>query len=236
MMIAAVVLTTACSKNDDEPIIEPGPNQMTMTTQQSNVAILMRGYGTMTIDWGDKTEIETYSLIASVAQTYTHTYSGSTIHTIIITGDNITFLECPDNGLTKLNISKNLALTELRCERNPLKNLDVRSNSALIGLDCFDNELSILDVSKNTEIIALNCNNNQLTKLDLSNNSKMVGMSCNNNKLTSEALNVMFGTLHNNIHPQWPVKIIHIGGNPGTDHCEISIAENKGWLVNMNVW
>jgi len=233
MMIAAVVLTTACNKNGDEPIIEPGPNQMIMTTQQSNVIIIMAGSGTVTIDWGDKMEIETYPLLDFNDfgwQNYNHIFSGSSIHTITITGNNITRFACLSTGTTQMDFSRNPELTVMSCGDNLLKSLDVSSNTKLMALDCFGNFLTNLDVSKNTELGYLNFRNNQLTKLDVSTNSNLMTLHCRDNLLTAEALNAMFETLHDIMFPG-RTKIIYIGANPGTNDCNRSIAENKGWIV-----
>jgi len=226
-LMAAIVLTTACNKDEDH---DTGPNPMTMTTQLSNVSISLRGTETATIDWGDKTEIETYSLSES-GQTYTHVYSGSSIRNITITGNNVMSLNISEQGITKLDVSRNPALTRLISGRNPLKRLDVRNNTALTILDCYVNELTELDLSNNTELTEFNCHSNYLTKLDLSNNIKLWVLNCEDNKLTSQSLNEMFGTLHNYFLER--SKIAYIAGNSGTNDCDGSIAENKGWYVSL---
>jgi len=233
MMVVAIVLTTACNKDDDEPIIEPGPNQITITAQNVNMTISVAGSGTMTIDWGDQTEIETVALrdyYQDGWQSYTHAYSGNFMHTITLTGDNIEYLECNHQNILVLDVSKSPSLTELHCGWNLLTGLDVSRNTALTGLYCNINYLTDLDVSKNTELYYLACHTNQLTKLDVSANSKLRILYCENNQLTSEALNAMFGTLHDNAITGF-TKVVGITDNPGTNDCNASIAENKGWSV-----
>jgi hypothetical protein len=62
-------------------------------------------------------------------------------------------------------------------------------------------------------------------------------LGCGNNNFSSFALNTLFGTLHSNtITPPFyfsnkDTKEVSIGGNFGSDGCDISIAENKGWKV-----
>jgi len=235
MMMAAVVLTTACNSdkdNEHEIEIVPGPNQMIMTTKQSTVNVSLIGPGEVTIDWGDNTEIENSTLLQGIVyQTFTHNYSVSSIHTIIITGKNITRMKCFYNELSKLDISQNKALLWLECDNNQLESLDISHNTELSTLYCNMNQLKNLDVSGNIELVQMDCSNNQLLKLDFSKNPNLVAMACNYNELSSEALNAMFETLHNNIHPRIPLKIVHVGNNPGTDDCDISIAVNKGWAV-----
>ena len=48
-------------------------------------------------------------------------------------------LNCNNNELTELDISKNTALTELNCGSNQLKSLDVSKNTALTYLYCYGN-------------------------------------------------------------------------------------------------
>ena len=74
----------------------------------------------------------------------------------------LTELNCSDNSLKSLDVSKNTALTELYCGRNSLTSLDVSKNTALRELRCFDNSLKSLDVSKNTALTVFRCWGNQI--------------------------------------------------------------------------
>ena len=86
------------------------------------------------------------------------------------------------------------------------------------GLDCYYNNLTSLNVSKNTA----------LTYLD-----------CFGNELTSSALNQIFEDLpqgktwteKDNGNEREMQSTIEIRSNPGTEDCDKSIAENKGWKV-----
>ena len=97
----------------------------------------------------------------------------------------LTYLDCYGNQLTSLDVSKNTALTYLDCGRNQLTSLDVSKNTALTELDCRSNQLTKLDVSKNTALTTLYCWDNQLTKLDVSKNTALTDLACYNNQLTS---------------------------------------------------
>ena len=68
-------------------------------------------------------------------------------------------LYCYSNQLTKLDVSKNTALTDLHCKDNQLTTLDVSKNTALTDLDCRKNQLTSLDVS-NTNMDELDCDDN----------------------------------------------------------------------------
>ncbi len=110
----------------------------------------------------------------------------------------LTYLNCQNNKLTSLDISKNTALTTLWCDTNKLPSLDVSNNTALTRLYCYRNQLTSLDVSKNTALKELRCNNNQLPSLDVSKNTALTILYCNDNQLTSldvsknTALTVLF--------------------------------------------
>ena len=97
----------------------------------------------------------------------------------------LTKLYCEFNQLTSLDLSKNTALTELNCQVNQLTSLDLSKNTALTKLDCALNPLTSLDVSNNTALTYLDCNYNQLTSLDLSQNTALTKLGCHDNQLTS---------------------------------------------------
>ena len=94
-------------------------------------------------------------------------------------------LNCANNRLTELDISKNTHLKFLSCSNNQLTTLEVGKNNALVDLHCSSNLLTALEVSKNTALKKLSCQNNQLTALDVTNNNELVDLSCYNNQLTT---------------------------------------------------
>ena len=97
----------------------------------------------------------------------------------------LTYLDCYENQLTALDVSKNTALTWLSCNSNQLTALDVSKNTALTHLECSYNRLTALDVSKNTALTWLECSNNQLTALDVSKNTALERLFCSKNQLTA---------------------------------------------------
>ncbi|MFA6883760.1 MAG: leucine-rich repeat domain-containing protein, partial [Paludibacteraceae bacterium] len=54
-------------------------------------------------------------------------------------------------------------LTKLDCRNNSISTLDVSKNTALTTLDCSYNSISTLDVSKNTALTTLVCSFNSLS-------------------------------------------------------------------------
>jgi Leucine-rich repeat (LRR) protein len=96
----------------------------------------------------------------------------------------LTVLDCEDNELTTLDISKNTALVKLYCSMNYLTSLDITNNVALKRLSCYDNELTSLDVSKNTALTFLDCEENKITALDVSMCTELESLTCGDNELT----------------------------------------------------
>ena len=219
------------------------PKQMIATiqfTSDTSVNFSLTGSGTMTIDWGDGTDIETHQLISLEECnqinplispcSYRHTYYGASTCSIKITAINISNFSCSSANLTSLDVSDNSALQGLYCSNNSLTNITLGANPSLLHISCYQNLLTSLDVSKATSLTGLSCSHNQLTELDVSKNINLEQIHCLNNKLSVEALNRFFGTLHNKSVIN-NYKDINITGNPGTDNCDRSIAEKKGWTV-----
>jgi len=228
ILIVAFVLSTSCRKDD-----ETGINTMTISTYNQSVSFKMDGFGEVSIDWGDDTEIENYFLPGSQRKEFSHVYSKSTTHSITITGESITYLDCNQKGVFKLDVTKNTALAFLNCGYNKLTSLDVRKNPALKDLYCYMNQLKDLDLSKNPSLEYVSCYSNQLTKIDVSYNLKLHSLMCENNKLSAKALNDLFETLHH--FKLGRTKVVSIPENAGAADCDKTIAEDKGWRVNMNV-
>ena len=201
----------------------------------------------MNIDWGDgesESDVRQLRLVD-------HTYKSESVQTITITGKNIKYLNCSD--LTNLDVSKCPTLEDLECE-GQFTSLDLSKNTALKMLDCkaqltslnagrctalealycVGNKLTSLDVSKNTALVTLWCSGNQLTSLDVSKNVEMRDLQCQGNQLSASALNALFRTLIDNSGEGILGKRrnIQMTSNPGTDNCDRSIAENRGWVVN----
>lgn len=99
--------------------------------------------------------------------------------------ESLTSLNCSSNKLTRLDISKNLALKSLYCQQNNLPNLNVSQNVLLTVLQCYRNKLTSIDVSQNTALVFLFCAYNKLTTLDVSNNLALKNLYCYYNRLTS---------------------------------------------------
>ena len=95
------------------------------------------------------------------------------------------YLECSGNPLTSLNVSGCTALGDLICTGTPLTKLDVSGCPKLEYLSCPNNQITTLNVSKNTALTSLKCSGNQLTVLDVSGCTALGDLYCDGNQLTS---------------------------------------------------
>lgn len=98
---------------------------------------------------------------------------------------SLTNLECGYNQLTSLDVSGNTSLTSLYCYSNRLSSLNVSGSTSLTSLYCYGNRLSSLNVSDNTSLTSLRCYSNRLTSLNISGNTSLTFLNCSNNQLSS---------------------------------------------------
>ena len=110
----------------------------------------------------------------------------------------LTNLECYDNDLSSIDLSKNTVLSSLNVTGNALTELNVSGCKKLLRLYCSRNALISLDVSGCTNLFELQCHNNALTSLDLSANTRLYLLYCENNALTS--LDVSANTALTDLH------------------------------------
>jgi Leucine-rich repeat (LRR) protein len=94
-------------------------------------------------------------------------------------------LDCSQNNLTDLDVSKNLNLKYFDCSFNKLSSLDITKNEKLIQLHCLKNQLNRLDVSRNFTLELLSCSYNNLTSLNISQNFKLHILDCKFNQISS---------------------------------------------------
>lgn len=94
-------------------------------------------------------------------------------------------LDCMDNQLTTLDVTKLTNLTGLICAGNQLTTLDVTGLTNLTTLICSGNQLTALDVTGLTSLTDLECSDNQLVSLDVSTLEELKILWCHGNKMTA---------------------------------------------------
>jgi len=97
---------------------------------------------------------------------------------------------CDSNNLTSLDISKNTELNTLGCSSNCLEELNISNIPHLEILDCANNRLTELDLHNNTGLMELYCNSNKLEALDLNQNTSLLKLCCYNNVLDNIKLDI----------------------------------------------
>jgi len=216
MTVLVTFSLTACGKE------EYPSGTITLNTAKDRVGFVIRtdqNSRNLSVDWGDgkKSNVDDAIIDEFEQIWFIHEYSDITNRTIIITGV-ITHLNCNDNDLTFLDLSK---------------------IKTLVSLNCKNNKLTMLDVSANTALNLLECDFNQLTSLNVSKNKSLALLSCVGNQLSATALNDLFRSLpykRGSDYNEGESGSIYISrrnpgsaDNPGIFDCDRSIAEQKGW-------
>lgn len=88
-------------------------------------------------------------------------------------------LDCSNNELQTLDLSKNIKLEKLRCNSCSLNSLNISNSKNLQVLQCWVNKLESLDISNCPKLTTLDCYENSLTKLDISKNKELTSLDIN---------------------------------------------------------
>ena len=144
----------------------------------------------------------------------------------------LTTLDCENNRLSSLDVSKITTLKALYCSQNRLTSLDVSKNTALTMLYCYDNQLTSLDVSKNTALTALLCYDNKLTSLDLTNNKALTNLSCYLNQIGHSDMLKLVNSLPTVTNGYfYGISISSSTEKNVLAKSRVEIAQGKGWSV-----
>ena len=93
----------------------------------------------------------------------------------------LNWLNCGNNPLENIDVSKNVNLMNLFCDSTSLKELDVSKNIYLNILSCEKNQLRNIDLSKNINLYILYIEYNRLNSLDVTQNINLIKLFCENN-------------------------------------------------------
>ncbi len=99
--------------------------------------------------------------------------------------EDLKYLDCTNNNLTTINLTKNDSLRELNCANNKISLLNLEKNLKLGNLLISDNKLSSLNLTKNDSIHAIHAERNILTTLNVSKNKKLIYLNVSYNKLST---------------------------------------------------
>lgn len=114
------------------------PVKMLWVTKKDSVKIILRGTGSVAIDWSDNaTNVYSFPPIPTVPIGFqlpdyalpmvecTHNYWSSVMRIIVIYGANVTYMNCRNNQLTELDTRANSQLEQLYCDSSQLALLAV---------------------------------------------------------------------------------------------------------------
>lgn len=152
---------------------------ISLETTRSEVALRLKGTGTAKINWNDGTPVKEVKL--SMDGDEFKSKPNNNQRTITIDGNNITYLRCTDNLITKLYVSENPALQVLRCRDNKLQTLNINNLTNLKILSCAANKITSLNLLNNKKLEELRCSNNRLKMLNLTNLPNLEICSCHGN-------------------------------------------------------
>ncbi|WP_408042628.1 leucine-rich repeat domain-containing protein [Tenacibaculum litopenaei] len=96
---------------------------------------------------------------------------------------NLKRLDCAENAITKLDLSKNAQLNFLNCSDNKIEYLDLSNNPELYAINCDYNKLGTLLLGEKPALKDLYCNNNQLQSLDISGCATLTNLDASSNKM-----------------------------------------------------
>lgn len=146
---------------------------------------------------------------------------------------NATMLEVNEKGIKNLKgIEYFTSMWFLDCSDNDLQSLDISKNTALTMLACANNKLQSLDVSKNTNLGFLACYGNQLTALDLTMNTKLSELDCFLNQIKGENMDALIASLPNGTDCEF---VAVSDGDLEQNVCtgpQATAAKQKGWSLS----
>ncbi|MBR5369152.1 MAG: hypothetical protein IK138_07730, partial [Lachnospiraceae bacterium] len=91
---------------------------------------------------------------------------------------NLEELDCTNNKLESLDLSKQKGLRWLSCGLNPLKKLNLKGLNNLEGIDCFRTDLEKLNLSKLLNLKSITCKESKLTSVKLSKLPSLEELDC----------------------------------------------------------
>lgn len=129
-------------------------------------------------------------------------------------------------------------LTGLQCHNNKLQSLDVSKNTKLETLNCYGNKLSSLDLSANTSLKYLACHNNGMTSLKLPTSATaLTQVYCYGNKLEGEAMDKLVNGLPTVSELSACLMLVNaddITPDNIITAAQVKVATDKNWIVKKS--
>lgn len=161
---------------DNQPVL-PYVKMHFASAINSKYAFLIMGAeeGEYTLDWGNAKTFK------GKLHTKATRIQGNTEGQDLTIYGNIAVLECSNNQLTSLDVTKLSALTHLISRKNFVRMLDVSANLELKFIYIQDSPLEKLDLANNSKIDSLILTNNRLKELTLVSHPTLELLTCTSN-------------------------------------------------------
>jgi transposase-like protein len=102
---------------------------------------------------------------------------------------NLKRLDCFDNEITKIDLSKSTSITFLNCSENKIESLNLSNNTELVYVSCDNNKLNSLIIGNNPNLENLYVSYNKLTSIDVKGCTKLESFDSTGNKITGILVN-----------------------------------------------
>ena len=102
---------------------------------------------------------------------------------------NLKRLDCFDNDISKIDLSKSTSITFLNCNDNKIERLNLSNNTQLTYVSCDNNKLQELIIGNNPNLESLYCNYNKLTTLNIENCTSLESLDTSGNRITNIVVN-----------------------------------------------
>lgn len=142
------------------------------------------------------------------------------------------------NQLESIAFPETTTLTTVIVNDNEMKTLRIPS-TMLYWLEADRNLLTAVDVSQSTNLMLFHADDNQLNSINFKNPDNLASVYLRNNLFEAEALNRIYdvlpdysGTTIPSEYADW-MDWIRVAGNPGSLSSNATIAEAKGWNVEV---
>lgn len=144
-------------------------------------------------DRGDRTEFDQISVADKTLMSAKTEWNINKMGIRDLTGINyftgLLSLDCSNNELYSLDISKLTRLEELDCSSNGIRNIKFGGSCNLRIINCWNNELLGINMNLIPLVEELDCSMNLLSALSIPSSSNLVTLNCSFNNLTSLCTN-----------------------------------------------
>ena len=149
-------------------------------------------------------------------------------------------IDISDNNFTTVDITKNKALTSFTADNNQLTDINLTNNSDINFLYLCGNKLKNIDVSSLVYLHDFRVDNNMLEEITMPQSPDLICVMLTNNNLETKTIDNIIEVLPDvtdayvyEWEKDWK-QHLNLSGNVGAPYADLSKAEAKGWVVDVN--